>query len=440
MDSLRVAANRPALGLARLPVYYGWVNLTVAALAMVGTLPGRTQGLGLITEPLLKDLQVDRVLFAQINLWATLLGSLFCLGIGRLIDRLGSRVVLTGVALALGAVTMAMSGVSSVLWLALLITLTRGLGQSALSVISLTIVGQWFVRRLSAAMAVYTIILSVGFMTAFPVVGVVVINGGWRAAWAGVGAAILFGLAPIGWLLVRRTPEDCGVTLDGEKQQEEKSAEASAGHTLFQALATPAFWIFALASSVYGLIASGIALFNESILAELGFDAATYHRSLVIIALTALAGNFFGGWLATKWSLNRLMALAMSLLGFSLLALPHVRTQAHVAAYASVMGVAGGFVMVVFFSFWSRVFGRAHLGKIQGAAQTLTVLASAIGPLLLAECVTRTGSYAVIFYLLAVVVGVLGIAAWFAAIPSPMKSGGFDYRFGSQTGRCQTEK
>jgi MFS family permease len=423
MDSLRVAANRPALGLARLPVYYGWVNLTVAALAMVGTLPGRTQGLGLITEPLIKDLQVDRVLFAQINLWATLLGSLFCLGVGRLIDRLGSRVALTGVALALGAVTMAMSGVSGVLWMALLITLTRGLGQSALSVISLTIVGQWFVRRLSAAMAVYTIILSAGFMLAFPVVGAVVINGGWRAAWAGVGAAILFGLAPIGWLLVRRTPEDCGVALDGENQPEEKPDEAGVGHTLFQALATPAFWIFALASSVYGLIASGIALFNESILAELGFDAATYHRSLVIIALTALIGNFFGGWLATKWSLNRLMALAMSLLGLSLLGLPHVRTQAHVAAYASVMGVAGGFVMVLFFSFWSRAFGRAHLGKIQGAAQTLTVLASAIGPLLLAECVTRTGSYAVIFYLLAAVVGGLGIAAWFAQIPSPKKSG-----------------
>src|SRR5262245_13242513 len=161
MDSLRAEAARPGLGLARLPIYYGWVNLTVAALAMVGTLPGRTQGLGLITESLIKDLQIDRVLFAKINLWATLLGALFCLGIGRLIDRMGSRVALTGVALALGAVTLAMSGVSGSLWLALIITLTRGLGQSALSVVSLTIVGQWFVRRLSLAMSVYSVILSV---------------------------------------------------------------------------------------------------------------------------------------------------------------------------------------------------------------------------------------------------------------------------------------
>jgi len=32
------------------------VNLGLAALAMVGTLPGRTQGLGLVTEPLLRAL------------------------------------------------------------------------------------------------------------------------------------------------------------------------------------------------------------------------------------------------------------------------------------------------------------------------------------------------------------------------------------------------
>jgi hypothetical protein len=30
------------------------------------------------------------------------------------------------------------------------------------------------------------------------------------------------------------------------------------------------------------------------------------------------------------------------------------------------MGLAGGFVMVIFFSFWGRAYGRAHLGRIQG--------------------------------------------------------------------------
>ena len=263
-------------------------------------------------------------------------------------------------------------------------------------------------------MASYTILLSVGFMIAFPVVGAAVVNSGWRAAWLSIGLVLLCALAPLSWWLVRESPEACGVALDGfgDGQADDAEKPAVTDSTLWQALATPSFWVFALSSSVYGLIASGIALFNESILAELGFAPTIYHNSLAITALTALVGNFLGGWLMEKWSLNRLMALAMSLLAASLLALPHLRTAAHVAAYAVVMGLAGGFVMVIFFSYWSRAYGRTHLGQIQGAAQSLTVLASAIGPLLLAECVTRTGSYAVMFRLLAVIVAALAMAAW----------------------------
>ena len=108
---------------------------------------------------------------------------------------------------------------------------------------------------------------------------------------------------------------------DGEGKAEEGAGEEeTGGHTLRQALATPAFWVFGLSSAVYGLIASGIALFNESILAERGFDASVYYRSLVVVALTSLAGNFLGGWLASKWRMNRLLALALALLVGSLLA------------------------------------------------------------------------------------------------------------------------
>src|SRR3954470_2007858 len=103
-----VVTRRWERTLARAPFYYGWVVLGVAALAMVGTLPGRTQGLGLITESLLKDLQLDRLAFARMNLWATLLGSLCCIGVGRLQDQLGSRAILTLVSALLGLVVLTM--------------------------------------------------------------------------------------------------------------------------------------------------------------------------------------------------------------------------------------------------------------------------------------------------------------------------------------------
>jgi len=78
-----------------------WVHVGVAALAMVLTLPGRTQGLGLFTEPLLRSLSLDRESYGFLNLTATLLGSLFCLPCGWLLDRFGTRVVLLGVPTAI---------------------------------------------------------------------------------------------------------------------------------------------------------------------------------------------------------------------------------------------------------------------------------------------------------------------------------------------------
>jgi cyanate permease len=202
-----------------------------------------------------------------------------------------------------------------------------------------------------------------------------------------------------------------------ESRDTKSEAVTENDFTWLAALRTPAFWVFALASSTYNLVASGIGLFNESILAERGFAAGIYHRSLVITALTSLIGNLLGGWLAEKWSVNRLMALAMGLLAGALVGIPWLRAVWQVDIFAVVMGVAGGFVIVIFFSFWARTYGRAQLGRIQGAAQMLTVLASALGPLLLAKCHVWTGSYAAVFYVMTAVVVVLGVMSWLVSMP-----------------------
>ena len=399
-------------------IYYGWIVLGVAALAMVGTLPGRTQGLGLITEPLIRDLGVSRIAYAQINLIATLVGALFAFGVGSWIDRRGSRIVLTAVALALGIVVLVMSQVTAATALLVFVTLTRGLGQTALSIVSLAMVGKWFRRRLTWAMGTYALAMSVGFMIAFPIIGAVVLSSGWRVAWAAIGVALIVVLAPISWLLVRSTPESIGEEMDGDRLDDRPIATATRDWTLAEALASPAFWIFALASSLYGLVASGVGLFNESILAERGFTPDVYHNALAITAITGLGGNFVAGAWAERGSVRSVLVVAMMVLGAALAALPHVTTNAHVVMQAVAMGVAGGFVMVVFFSFWGRAYGHSHLGRIQGAAQVMTVLASAVGPVLLAWCVEVTGSYAAAFYALAAVVVVLGASALVTRLPA----------------------
>jgi len=256
-------------------------------------------------------------------------------------------------------------------------------------------------------------------MTAFPLVGALVQSAGWRIAWASIGVALVFALAPIAWIVDRSTPENVGAEIDGGgSEMVDTEAASTPQATLGEALRTPAFWVFALAASMYGFVASGIGLLNESILVERGFTPDVYYRALAVTAITGLIGNFAAGGLAGRVSLRSILVVAMLVLGAGLIGLAHVSTEAHVMGQAVTMGVAGGFVMVVFFSFWGKAYGRAHLGRIQGAAQIMTVLASAVGPEFLAEWSASTGSYSAAFYLLAAVVGGLAITASIIPIPA----------------------
>src|SRR5947209_103762 len=245
-----------------------WVHVAVAALAMVATLPGRTHGLGLFTEPILWTFSLGREDYGLLNLWATLLGGLFCLPCGWLIDRLGTRVVLAGVMAALGSVVIAMSrlpgGEAGAFPIALfvLILLTRGLGQSALSVGSLALIGRANGRG-GTATGVYAFLVSLGFLVAFAALRQVLRANpeDWRAPWAGVGFAVLLTAVAAG-LLVR-----------GRERGEHypTSMPAGPGRTFGQALSSGTFWAFAVGTSFYGMVAAGTSLFNESILAERGF-------------------------------------------------------------------------------------------------------------------------------------------------------------------------
>ncbi|MFM7151013.1 MAG: MFS transporter [Gemmataceae bacterium] len=395
----------------------------MAALAMIATLPGRTHGLGLITEPLLNDLGLDRLVFALINLWATLIGAAFCLPAGWMIDRVGVRLALAGITLPLGLVVICMSQLQNswalpmVPALGVLVLLTRGLGQSALSVLSLAVMGKSLGRRSAFGVAIYSILVAVGFMAAFSGVKVYLETWqfSWRSLWLNLGLCVIV-IGLIGtWFLQKNQTSVRDHRDSGETHYQ-------SGITLLEAMKSASFWIFALATSLYGLIVSGLSLFNQSILLERGFDRSVFLTITALSPLVGLAGNLLTGWLSSRWSYQRLLSIALVGLSAALALLPRVSTLPQVYFYAVILGFTGGMITVIFFGVWQRSFGTAHLGKIQGAAQMLTVLASALGPVLLASCLRWTGSYSPVIQGLAILVGILALVSWWT--PSPLNSPG----------------
>jgi len=295
-------------------------------------------------------------------------------------------------------------------WLALflLVLATRALGQSALSIASITAVGKSFKERAGLAMGVYAVLLSVGFMLAFVHVGTQVRAAGWRSAWAQIAYGLILIGAPA--ILFLREPGAAAV---------DPAAAPATGTTLADALKTPTFWIFGIATALFGLVSSGLGLFNQAVLAERGFAQSVYVTFLAATAIVALVGQFGSGWLSLYWPMPRLLAIAMGIYGIALVLLSLVTALWQLWIVAVLAGLSGGMITTLFFAVWGQAFGQAHLGRIQGAAQMLTVLASAVGPLVFAKGAALTGSYVPGLWILAPLVLLTGAAALRLHLPAP---------------------
>lgn len=378
------------------------LQLLIASVLMVATLPGRTQGLGLVTEPLLADLGLGRVTYASMNFWATILGALLCFPAGWAIERFGLRSTTAALVILLALATWGLSAATGGIALIFVLLLaTRAFGQSALSVSSIVTVGRWFPNRAGLAMGVYSVLLSFWFAVAFGLVGYAVRATGWRNAWLQIALALFLVVLPV-VLFALREPV---------KSADPSSAVPSSPreYTLAQALRTPAFWLFAGAAAAFNLVASGLGLFNEAVLAERGYSQKMFHFFLGISTLFSLGGQFLCGALTRLFQHQTITSLALFLYALSLFCLGFVTEVWQLWILAMVIGTAAGMIIVIFFSVWSDFFGQRHLGRIQGAAQMLTVLSSGIGPIIFARSFELSGSYRPLLLALAAATWLLGL-------------------------------
>lgn len=386
--------------------YPGWRVLLIAAASMVATLPGRTVGLGLITEPLLVDLQITRVHYSNLTLWATILGAFFSPVCGRAIDRCGVRLALSVAVLLLAVTAMSMSFQVAAGNLLLYLVLSRGFGQSSLSTASVTAVGKWFDTHLGIALGGFSALVALGFATAIPIVGWLIDEQSWRSIWFGLGIALIV-LSLLTFALIPAAPRET------KNVQQEVDNSVS----LLNALRTPTFWTFTVSVALYYLVMSGLTLFCESILKELSFDRSVYISAMMSMMGAGLAGNFLIGWFSMRLPATRLLSVSLLILAIVLLGLPHLQSTGQVMFLFALFGICGGAFAVLFFVGYGKAFGPKHLGKIQGTAQAIGVVASALGPKLLAETEIATGTFSPAFRWL----GFAAISLAFAAWCTPMK-------------------
>ena len=398
-DTLSLGINRR--------IYYGWVMLGVGALSVFASGPAQSHIFSVYITPVSDDLDISRTSISSAYAAATLLAAFGLPYVGRLIDRLGVRRVVLGIAILFGFANLAFGHVTGLVSLALAFGALRFLGQGSLMLSSNYLVSQWFSRRRGIALSLTALGFSFSMALHPPLAQWLIDTVGWRESWFWLGILTWTLLVPMIAILVQNKPEDLGLAPDGAPAADAASRHAAdamnIGLTLHTALRTSSFWIIALGLASLSMLVTGMFFHQVSVFSLQGLDAQTAARAFAISALVMVVSMPIFGYLLDRFPTRPMFASALLIMSASLVALASVTDVTSMVVFSAVFGLANAGLQSHYSYMWPRYFGRRHLGSIQGAAQTIGVVGASIGPLPLGFAYDVFASYTEVLYLLAAI-------------------------------------
>lgn len=399
------------------PVYYGWVILAAAAVGTAMTAPGQTFGVSAFLDAILRELDLKRSTVSLMYSLGTLAGSLVMPRVGRWIDEVGPRKAVTFIAAIFALGCFGMSRVNGPAALFLGFTVLRGVGQGALSIVTLHVVNLWFVRRRGMAVGISGLAFAAS-SALFPLgIAWLIERHGWRDTYSLLGLAIALTILPIGALFFRDAPEHFGLLPDGQTASPDADLPSEHPWTLEQARRTPMFWLLAAGNVLPAALLTGLVFHHFSIMGMNGLTRVQAATMFVPMAAVTALSNLTTGVLLDRLRPERVLAVGMLLLGVTVLYAPHAASPQAVWVYGGLMGLQMGMQTAVAGTVWSHFFGRAHQGAIRGFTFTLMVAGSAFGPLPFAWCFEAFGSYSPLLYASAALPA--AVALWALAVPQP---------------------
>ena len=270
------------------------------------------QVLGILAPTLQRELGWTEVQYGAIVSWFTFAYALGYLGVGRLMDRIGTRKgfsvsIVTWSLAAMGhALARGVTGFS-------VARFALGLGESGNFPGALKTVAEWFpVRERSLATGIFNAGSNVGAIVAPLVVPWIALTWGWRWAFIAVGALGFVWL--VAWLMIYRQPGEHPKISPAELNyiRDGAGAPEPIRTTPWQRLLPHRqMWAFALGKfmtdPVWWFYLFWLPKFLD---AKFGVKLSSLALPLVAIYLMADVGSVFGGWLSGAfikrgWSVNK---------------------------------------------------------------------------------------------------------------------------------------
>jgi sugar phosphate permease len=399
--------------------------LGAGTFGIIMTSPGQTFIVQAFIEEFMGDLGLSRTMVSTLYMIGTLANAalLQLIGVGRMIDKRGPRIMVLIISILLGLTCVFMGFVHSAVMLCLGFIALRFFGQGSLSLVSGTMINQWWSRRRGTMRGISGVAMSALALGVLPgVVKSLIQSVGWRMTYGLFGAVRVLVMAPVGYWLFRRRPEDHGLLPDGDTGQLDKDTRAAneVSFTLSQAMRTPAFWSLSLGTAAISMLSTGLIFHMESIVTDSGLTSAIAAAVFIPIGMTQALLRFPFGVLVDR--IGPRLIVVMGLMFQALILWMASRLSTVLSAYA--YGVAFGVMQVCWGTasavMWAKYYGREHLGSITSVAMSIAIVGTALGPMIMAVARDLTGSYGPLFNLIAFFPLVLAVVNIFVRPPEAL--------------------
>jgi len=412
----------------KIPFFYGWVILVAATIGILVSAPGQTMGVSTFTDHLLENIGISRNQLSIAYMIGTIGSSLILTYAGTLYDKYGARWVGIVVSLLLATVLVFLSqsdriirffipdttatiyaGVAMAV-LMFLFFMLRFSGQGVLTMVSRNMLMKWFDAHRGLVNGISSVFIALGFSVAPLTFDMLIQSTSWRSAWLLMAFSIGIIFTLFVFIFFRDNPMDLGMQPDGDRtaeKQKNKKVKKLKEFTLKEARGTFTFWLFALPLALFALYITGFTFHLISIFETAGMDRDKALAVFIPISIISVTISLVGGWVSDKIRLKYLLYLILAGQAIALFSLAKLDSGIYYYGFIAGNAIVNGLFNVLMAVTWPRFYGYKHLGKITGFVMSLTVFASALGPVMYSFSFSRLGSYSYAFYLLAGIASVL---------------------------------
>jgi MFS family permease len=406
----------------RVPFYYGWLVLAVAAFGTFMTGPAQTYGVAVFVDPMLKELGWSRSVSAGAYSLASILAGLSMIAVGRFFDRFSARWVIALLVVLYGLACFWMAAVAMPAMLLLGFIALRFSGQASLGLACSTLAARWFVRRRGRAMSITVLGMALSNAVVPLVLTALITAVGWRSAWQITGLVMWATLLLPTLLIVRDRPEAIGLLPDGgPAPAAEAMTPAVVEHTwtVSQAIRSRTFWLLLFASLIPGTVMTGLFFHQVSYFTARGLSPETAATIFTVYSLAFATMTLVVGFVLERAPERYVLIAGLLLLPVSVTLLLVMSSVLEAVLYAVLLGIVLGTNSTTASVVWAAYYGRRHLGSIRGITQAGVVVAAATGPLMLSVPYDLTGSYAPGLWFMAALPLLGALAAVLAGPPGP---------------------